>query len=166
MELIKLRDKDINEFKKLMQESFQYGYESVYGSDKEQVLPDNDIDENLNNSNSHAYEMIEDDEIIGGVIVTINENNHNHLDFLFVKVGVQSKGIGQTIWKEIEKLYPDTEIKKKSTPYFNKRNIHFYVNRLKFHIVEYFNEKHPDKNRPLDCYEEDDGMFRFEKVMK
>ena len=41
LELIKLRDKDINEFKKLMQGSFQYGYESVYGSDKEQVLPDN-----------------------------------------------------------------------------------------------------------------------------
>ena len=71
MELIKLRDKDTNEFKKLMQESFQYGYESVYGSDKEQILPDKDID-----------------EIVGGVIVTINENNHNHLDFLFVKVGV------------------------------------------------------------------------------
>ena len=43
MELIKLRDKDINEFKKLMQESFQYGYETVYGSDKEQVLPDKAI---------------------------------------------------------------------------------------------------------------------------
>lgn len=46
----------------------------------------------------------ENNEIVGGVIVTINENNHNYLDFLFVKVGVQSKGIGQTIWKEIEKL--------------------------------------------------------------
>ena len=110
--------------------------------------------------------MIEDDEIVGGVIVTINENNHNHLDFLFVKVGVQSKGIGQMIWKEIEKLYPDTEVWETCTPYFDKRNIHFYVNRLKFHIVEYFNLKHPDTNRPLDCYEEDDGMFRFEKVMK
>ena len=154
LELIKLREKDTNEFKRLMQESFQYGYESVYGIDKEQVLPDKDIDENLNNSNSHAYEMIEDDEIVGGVIVTINENNHNHLDFLFVKVGVQSKGIGQTIWKEIEKLYPDTEVWETCTPYFDKRNIHFYVNRLKFHIVEYFNEKHPDTNRPLDCYEE------------
>ena len=32
--------------------------------------------------------MIDNDEIVGGVIVTINENNHNHLDFLFVKVGV------------------------------------------------------------------------------
>ena len=88
MELIKLRYKDINEFKKLMQESFQYGYESIYGSDKEQVLPDKDIDENLKDPNSHTYEMIDNDEIVGGVIVTINENNHNHLDFLFVSVGV------------------------------------------------------------------------------
>ena len=91
-----------------------------------------------------------------------NENNINHLDFLFVKVGVQSKGIGQMIWKEIEKIFSDTLVWETCTPYFDKKNIHFYVNRLKFHIVEYFNEKHPDSN----CYEEDDGMFRFEKVMK
>lgn len=73
MELIKLRYKDINEFKKLMQESFQYGYESIYGSGKEQVLPDKDIDENLKDPNSHTYEMIDNDGIVGGVIVTINE---------------------------------------------------------------------------------------------
>ena len=43
-EWIKSKLKDVNEFKKLMQESFQYEYETVYGSDKEQVLPDKDID--------------------------------------------------------------------------------------------------------------------------
>jgi len=167
MNLINLKDEDLKEFKKLMQEAFQYGYESVYGEDKEQVLPDKDIDDNLKNPNSYAYEMIDNDEIVGGVIVTIDEKiNHNHLDFLFVKVGVQSKGIGQAIWKEIEKLYPNTKVWETCTPYFGKRNIHFYVNRLGFHIVEYFNKKHPDTNRPQDCYEEDDGMFRFEKVMK
>ncbi len=52
MELIELRKKDIKEFKKLMQDAFQYGYESVYGKDKEQILPDKDIDENLNNPSS------------------------------------------------------------------------------------------------------------------
>ena len=149
-----------------MQDAFQYGYELVYGEDKEQVLPDKDIDDNLKNPNSYAYEMIDNNEIVGGVIVTIDEKtNHNHLDFLFVSVGVQSKGIGQ-IWKEIEKLYPNTEVWETCTPYFDKRNIHFYVNKLKFHIVEYFNEKNPDSYRPLDCYKEDDGMFRFEKIMK
>ena len=167
MKLVELRKENIKEFKKLMQDAFQNGYESVYGKDKEQVLPDKDIEDNLKNPNSYAYEMINNNDIVGGVIVTIDEKtNRNHLDFLFVKVGIQSKGIGQTIWKEIEELYPNTKVWETCTPYFDKRNIHFYVNRLGFHIVEYFNEKHPDTNRPQDCYEEDDGMFRFEKVMK
>ena len=167
MKLIALKNEDIKEFKKLMQEAFQYGYESLYGKSEEQILPEKDIDNNLNNENSYAYEMIDNNEIVGGVIVTIDEKtNHNRLDFLFVKIGVQSKGIGQTIWKQIEKIYPDTKIWETCTPYFDKRNIHFYVNRLGFHIVEYFNEKHPDPNMQVDCYKEDDGMFRFEKIMK
>ena len=55
-----------------MVEAFQSGYESVYGNDKEQVLPDKDIDDNLKKTNSYAYEMIDNDEIVGGVIVTID----------------------------------------------------------------------------------------------
>lgn len=49
MKLIRLRDEDIVDFKKYMQESFQYGYESVYSKDKAQVLPEKDIDKSLNN---------------------------------------------------------------------------------------------------------------------
>ena len=167
MKFIELKTEDISKFKKIMQEAFQYGYESIYGKSDEQILPDKDIEDNLKNENSYAYEMIENDDIIGGAIVTIDEEtNHNHLDFLFVKVGVQSKGIGQTIWRKIEKLYPNTKVWETCTPYFDKRNIHFYVNRLGFHIIEFFNEKNPDPNMQLDCYKEDDGMFRFEKEMK
>ena len=47
MKLIRLRDEDTVDFKKYMQESFQYGYESVYGKDKSQVLPKKDIDNSL-----------------------------------------------------------------------------------------------------------------------
>ena len=61
MKLVELRKENIEEFKKLMQDAFQYGYESIYGKDKEQVLPDKDIEENLNNSNSYAYEMIDNE---------------------------------------------------------------------------------------------------------
>lgn len=166
MKLIRLRDEDTVDFKKYMQESFQYGYESVYGKDKTLVLPDKDIDKSLNDAKCHSYEMVDDNnEIIGGVIVEINDDNINHLDFLFVRVGVQSKGIGQAIWKEIENIYSDIKIWKTCTPYFDKRNIHFYINKLKFKIVEYYNEKHPDPNMPEDIYVEDDGMFAFEKEM-
>ena len=54
-------------------------------------LREKDIDNSLNNPKCHSYEMI------GGVIVEISENNTNHLDFLFVKVGIQNKEIGQEI---------------------------------------------------------------------
>lgn len=166
MKLIKLKNEDCGIFKQYMQEAFQYGYESVYEKDKSQVLPEKDIDNSLNNPKCQAYQMIDDNnEILGGVIVEINEDNINHLDFLFVRVGIQSKGIGKKIWKEIEKLYPNTKIWKTCTPYFDKRNIHFYVNKLKFKIVEYYNEKHPDPNMSEDIYDEDDGMFEFEKEM-
>lgn len=161
MKLIILRDKDREEFKMLMQQAFQYGYESTCGKEDSLVLSEEDIDNSINNLKCHSYEMIdENDNIVGGAVVEINENNINHLDFLFVTVGVQSKGIGQKIWKELEALYPNTKIWKTCTPYFDKRNIHFYVNKLKFKIVEYYNEKHPDLGRP-----EDNGMFELEKEM-
>ena len=70
--------------------------------------------------------------------------------------------------KLIENIYPETNVWETCTPYFERRNIHFYVNRLKFHIVEYYNSKNPDPNMPNDYTGSDDfdGMFRFEKVMK
>ena len=46
-------------------------------------------------------------------------------------------------------------------------NIHFYVNRCGFHIVEFYNSHHPDPNDPDIAGQLDeqfpDGMFRFEK---
>lgn len=166
MELIKLKNEDIDLFKKYMQESFQCGYEAVYGERKSQVLPEKDIDRSLNNPKCQAYEMVDDaNKILGGAIVEINEDNINYLDFLFVIVGNQGKGIGEAIWKEMESIFLNTKIWRTCTPYFDKRNIHFYVNKLKFKIVEYCNEMHPDSNSPEDQYTEDDGMFIFEKVL-
>ena len=59
MKLISLREKDKSDFKKLMIEAFQYGYESYCGKDEGQVLPEKDIDNDLKKKNSFAYEMIE-----------------------------------------------------------------------------------------------------------
>lgn len=81
-----------------------------------------------------------------------------------------SKGIGFTAWCAVEKLHPEVKIWKTMTPYFEKRNIHFYVNRCRFHIVEFFNKYHPDPEDSDAGNELDDqfpdGMFRFEKIVK
>ena len=47
MELIELQDEDLSKFKMLLQESFQYGYENVYGKCEKLILPEKDIDECL-----------------------------------------------------------------------------------------------------------------------
>ena len=59
-----------------------------------------------------------------------------------------SKGIGYAAWQEVERLYPDTKVWETCTPYFETRNIHFYVNKCGFHIVEFFNSHHPDPHDP------------------
>jgi GNAT superfamily N-acetyltransferase len=169
--LVRLSEEHTIAFKEEMQEAFQYGFEA-YNKDAEetnqwQVLPDKDFYQSLEAEGAEAYEAVsEDGQRVGGAIIAIDApNHHGELAFLYVKVGVQNKGIGQAIWKAIEALHPETEVWETCTPYFDRRNIHFYINRLGFHAVEFFNEHHPDPHMP-EQFDQEDGLFKFEKRMK
>lgn len=161
-----LSEDRLEQFKKDIKAAFRFGAYEGMGTDEE-VLPEEDLDRSLNAEGAAVYAAMDNGEILGGVIVNINEKtNINHLDFLYVKVGQQGKKIGQFIWKEIERLYPKTEIWETCTPYFDKRNIHFYINCCGFHAIEFYNKYHPDPNFPEDADNETfDGMFRFQKRM-
>lgn len=167
LELLLMTENDIPEFKKNIQEAFQKGFEEKFGKTQETILPEKDIDESLNGKGAVAYKAVLGGELVGGAVVAINkETNINHLDLLYVKSGTQGKGIGKSIWFEIEKIYPDTKVWETCTPYFEKRNIHFYVNVCGFHITEFFNEKHPMPDTPEDFIGDgNEGMFEFKKVM-
>lgn len=83
-----------------------------------------------------------------------------------MKYGTQTKGMGYAIWSEIEKLHPNTKVWETCTPYFEKRNIHFYLNKCGFHIVEFQNEYNPSLDPPEDFIGDGgDGMFVFQKRM-
>ena len=164
LKLVPLKAENVATFKRDMQDAFQYGYEKVYGTSDELILPEKDIDDSLNANGAEAYQAIVDDEVSGGTVITVNsETHHNHLDFLFVKVGCQGTGVGQTLWKAIENLHPETKVWETCTPYFEKRNIHFYVNKCGFHIVEFYNGHHPDPH--AGDGQDGDEMFLFEKTM-
>ena len=111
-----------------------------------------------------AYRIICGGEAAGGAVVRVN-GDKGDLDLLFVSPHIHSKGIGYAAWCEIEQMYPQVKVWETVTPYFEKRNIHFYVNRCGFHIVEFFNSHHPDPNDPDTQADNlmNDGMFRFEK---
>ena len=161
-----IKDSDLNAYKAMFQEAFQKGYEDKYGKCEGTILPEEDIDKSIKTEGAVAYKVILNDEMVGGVIVKINKNQHNELFLLCVKVGCQSKGIGKAIWFEIERLYPNTKQWNTCTPYFETRNIHFYVNVCGFHIVEFFNEHHPMPDMPEDFIGDGgDGMLEFVKAM-
>lgn len=169
LSLVPLTNENIKAFKTDIQEAFQYGYEIECGASDEIILPEKDIDSSLNAKGAEAYQALVNGEVVGGTVIVIdNTTYHNHLDLLFVKIGCQSKGVGQAIWNAIEKLHPETKIWETCTPYFEKRNIHFYVNKCQFHIVEFYNPLHRDPNSPEAVggmpADEGDYFFRFEKV--
>lgn len=166
-ELLPLEQADIAQFKQDIQEAFQKGFEDVYGKTEGVILPEKDIDRSLNESGAVAYKAVVDGKMVGGAVVVINKKTqHNHLDLLYVKFGVQTKGIGYTIWNKIEELHPCTKVWETCTPYFEKRNIHFYVNKCGFHIVK-FENKYNSSSEPNDDFIGDggDGMFIFTKQM-
>lgn len=166
LNLLHLEFDDFPVFKKDMQEAFQLGAASEFEKLEDQILSEADIDSSLKKDGAVAYKALIDGKIVGGAIVVIDEiSNRNHIDFLYVKNGVHSRGIGQKIWQTIEKMHPKTRIWETYTPYFEKRNIHFYINRCGFVAVEFYNPHHKDPKIPNDMIG-GDYFFRFEKTMK
>ena len=105
--LLPLREAQTIAFKEEMQEAFQHGFESYYKDDNQwQVLPDKDFYQSLEAEGAEAYEAIDEDCLrLGGAIIAIDAaKHHGELAFLYVKVGVQSKGIGQAIWKAMSSV--------------------------------------------------------------
>ena len=73
----------------------------------------------------------------------------------------EGKGVGQAAWKEIERIHSNIKVWETVTPYFEKRNIHFYVNKLGFHIIEFYNQYQGEA-----LPEGMDEMFHFQKIIK
>ena len=171
--LVPLTPDDRNQFILDNQEAFNYGALEEFGlrddhfEEEGEIISRETIEQSIDGG--EAYRIVLDDQPVGGVIIKV-DGNRGDLEILFVSPRVHSKGIGYAAWCAVEKLHPEVKVWETVTPYFEKRNIHFYVNRCGFHIVEFFNSHHPDSNDP-DAAEQvneqfPEGMFRFEKVMK
>ena len=170
VELRPLEASDKKQFIKDNQEAFNYGALEEFGmrdnhfEEDEQIISRETIENSI--AEGEAYRIVVDGKIAGGLVLRV-EGTKGDLDLLFVSPKAHSKGIGYAAWCEVEKLYPQVTLWETVTPYFEKRNIHFYVNRCGFHIVEFFNSHHPDPNDPDSSEQMDEqfpeGMFRFEK---
>ena len=137
-----------------------------------EIISRKTIERCIDDPKNETYRIVVDGKKVGGVILKIDKDtHHNELEILFTLPDEHSKGIGYGAWQAIEALHPETVVWETCTPYFEKRNIHFYVNKCGFQIdqfwCEYFDPGHemPDEEE-RNPNEGPDEMFRFIKVMK
>ena len=84
-------------------------------------------------SGADSYCIYVNQELAGAVIIFCNPNkNENFLGCIFLNPVFRGKGIGTSVWKKIEKMYPDVKVWRTETPLCSKRNLNFYINKLGF----------------------------------
>lgn len=173
--LIPLRDDDREQFILDNQCAFKYGAQEEFGmrddrvEEGEDVISRKTIERSINSENAETYMIVNDGNMVGGLILQIDKQaSKGDLDILFIKPETHNKGFGKAAWRAVEAMHPEIQTWETMTPYFEKRNIHFYVNCLGFHIVEFWNRYRHGPAIPDDIDEnwsEDDEMFLFRKNM-
>lgn len=163
---------DLPQFTKKLQEAFSIVAKEKLGI-TDPIPSEKEVQESYRSKGAETYHIVLNKKRIGGVVLSIDEETqHNSLDLFFISPEYHSRGLGLAAWKAIEAKYPDTAVWKTITPYFEERNIHFYINKCGFHIIEFFNKYHIDPHMSYPENESDkpvpgtDAYFCFEKVMK
>ncbi|MBR0102544.1 MAG: GNAT family N-acetyltransferase [Selenomonadaceae bacterium] len=149
-----------------IQAAFKAAVVDEFGDDGKEIIPREDVEKSFAAEGAEIFDIVSGGKIVGGAVVVIRPDNRNELSLLYVNVDCHSKGIGSAAWRAIEQLYPATKVWETVTPYFEKRNLHFYINKCGFHAVEFFNPKHRDPNAPDEDFPSGEYFFRFEKVMR
>ena len=176
--LVPLTADDREQFILDNQWAFKFGAMMEFGERDDHIDGDGEIisrktiERCIDAPDSETYRIVALERHVGGLILKINkETRRNELEILFVSPEEHTKGIGYGAWQAVEALHPETEVWETCTPYFDKRNIHFYVNKCGFRIDEFWCEYfQPDHKMPDDeKHDHNEGpgeMFHFVKVMK
>ena len=172
--LVPVKKEELSALKQELQEAFMKGLQESFPeqTDPTKMGPipsDEDFQQSLTAKDSVVRQLVLNGERIGGVIVQINKDTQrNEVHFLYMKANAHGRGLGTKAWAAIEEAFPETNVWELHTPYFEKRNIHFYVNKCGFSIVEFYHRGNPGPNVEGDEPQSDEEyeFFRFEKVMK
>lgn len=161
-----LPQKDEERFIRRIQAAFQKAVDERYGPSEEPVLPRADVLACFAAEGAETYAILRDGEDVGGAVLAIHpETGRNELQLFFIDIDRHSEGVGTAAWRAIEALHPETVVWETCTPWFERRNLHFYLNKCGFHAVEFFCASHPEPDAPQDAPSEE-GFFRFEKRMR
>lgn len=173
IQLERLLPEERNQFVLDNQEAFQYGALVEFGrrddhfEEGNQIIARSTIEQSLDAPGAEAYRIVFQGKAAGGVVIQIDrKNRRGDLDLLFVHPAWHSRGLGQAAWHQVEKRHPEIRVWECFTPYFETRNLHFYINKCGFHAVEFFGPFHQDPKLPMAEGQTGELFFRFEKRME
>ena len=170
LELKKIDEHEIEFFQQKMVESFRSGVIERFGDAEAAPIPsEDDLWQSARKADTDLWAIILDGVPAGAAVISKADAAGKYsLDLFFIFKEFINKKIGFASWLLIESTYPDARLWETCTPYFERRNIHFYINKCGFRIVEFFNEFHREEHDLTDEFNDinTSGFFRFEKVMK
>lgn len=167
--LVEAQPGDFPAFKKELQIAFAVAVVDEFGELPDgPIPPDADLDGAMSAPDAVVLRILSAGRPVGGAVLSIDPETHqNSLGLFFLSPAEHGRGLGHKAWLAIERRYPETLVWTTHTPYFEKRNIHFYVNKCGFKIVTFYNARHPDPHAPgANEFPGGDEGFGFEKVMK
>ena len=164
----KITPLEVELFRTEMKCSFEQGVLDRFGTlDAAPIPPENEVDEALQNAAFDVFIITADGIPAGGAIIKKEGDGKYSLDLLFIFAEFLNKKIGTAAWQAIESHYPDARQWETCTPYFDRRNIHFYLHKCGFKIVEFFSEFHREEHDLTEEFKDinSSGFFRFEKKL-
>ncbi|MBR3877786.1 MAG: GNAT family N-acetyltransferase [Bacteroidaceae bacterium] len=165
---VKIEKSDYNDFCADVCEIFSFAVIETFGKPEsgKEIIEHDEILGIISDPECETYAVYADGIKVGGISIKADAATlHNSAELFYIYPEYHGKGLGYQIWQAIERLYPNTKVWRLITPYFEKRNIHFYVNKCGFKIVEFFNKAHTDPARSQTGEACHDEYFVFEKLM-
>lgn len=174
VELVRARPEEWRELMLSLQEAFAPAVQEAFGrSDYGPVPSDEDVLASCSAPGAQVWHVVQGEARVGGAVVHIDEKSgHNELELFFISPSFHGRGLGLAAWRALEARYPQTKVWETVTPYFEKRNVHFYVNKCGFQVVEFFNARHRDPGLVVPLCRNGlpmpgmDEYFLFRKVMR
>ena len=154
------------QFTEKLQQAFAVAVREKFGT-TDPIPSTDEVYSSFHACNTDTYHILWRGRRTGGAVVSTDEaSRRNSLELFFISPEHHSRGIGLAAWQAIEAAYPQAAVWETVTPYFEERNINFYVNKCGFHIVDFFNAHHVDPEADGTAEPGTDAYFRFEKVMR
>lgn len=174
IKFVKMTESDVPRVAAMVAETFEKAVLDALGEEKaamqREAFGDDALAAMVFGEGMDAY-IVEIDGVESGIAAVKGNPTEQFysLELFSISQKHHSRGIGLRVWNELEKLYPDAKTWETTTPTFALKNVNFYVNKCKFHIVELLDmdkiAKETGEENPYAGAEDFRFNFRFQKMM-